>query len=76
VLVAIDLGAESCRASQLRWFGAKPEIQMLHRISNGPLEFRKHLQWPLARILAGVEEGLSKEAAAAPEGIRSMAVDG
>ena len=75
-LVAVDLGAESCRVSLLRWFGVKPEIQLLHRIANGPVKFGEHLHWPLERILAGVEEGLRKAAAAAPEGIRSIAVDG
>src|SRR6202012_4738633 len=35
-----------------------------------------HLHWPLDRILAGLDEGLRKAAAAAPEGIRSIAVDG
>ena len=75
-LVAIDLGAESCRVSLLRWIGDKPEIQMLHRVSNGPVQVGDHLHWPLERILAGVEEGLRKAAAAAPEGIRSIAVDG
>src|ERR1700684_4558791 len=75
-LVAIDLGAESCRVSLLRWAGDKPEIQMLHRVSNGPVQVGDHLHWPLERILAGVEEGLRKAAAAAPEGIRSIAVDG
>jgi rhamnulokinase len=49
---------------------------MVHRFSNGPLRFREHLYWSLARILAGVEAGLRKAAAAAPEGIRSIAVDG
>jgi rhamnulokinase len=34
------------------------------------------MHWPLDRILAGVTEGLCKAAAAAPEGIRSIAVDG
>ena len=75
-LVAIDLGAESCRVSLLRWHGDEPEIQMLHRISNGPEQIGEHLHWPLERILAGVEEGLRKAAAAAPEGISSIAVDG
>ncbi|HEX4320502.1 MAG TPA: FGGY-family carbohydrate kinase [Acidobacteriaceae bacterium] len=75
-LVAIDLGAESCRISLLRWLGDEPEITMVHRIANGPLQDGKHLYWPLERILTGVEEGLRKAAAAAPEGIRSIAVDG
>jgi rhamnulokinase len=79
-LVAIDLGAESCRVSVLRWQGGTPHITMLHRIGNAPIathdETGEHLHWPLDRILEGIEEGLRKAADAAPEGIRSLAVDG
>ncbi|WP_263359730.1 rhamnulokinase [Acidicapsa ligni] len=75
-LVAIDLGAESCRISLLRWHEDRPEIQLLHRIANGPVQAGPSLHWPLDRILIGVEEGLRKAAASAPEGIRSIAVDG
>ncbi len=75
-LVAIDLGAESCRVSLLRWEGDSPRIEMLHRTANGPVQVGHHLRWPLDRILSGIEEGLRKAAAQAPEGIRSIAVDG
>ncbi len=74
--VAIDLGAESCRVSLLRWRDAQPEIQLIHRIPNGPVHRGLSLHWPLATILAGLEEGLRKAASAAPEGIASIAVDG
>jgi rhamnulokinase len=74
--VAIDLGAESCRVSLLRWSGSKPEITMLHRVPNGPMQHGENLYWPLEKILAGVEEGLRQAAAAAPDGIASVAVDG
>jgi len=75
-LVAIDLGAESCRVSLLRWQGDSPQISLLHRVSNGPVKIGDSLRWPLERILTGVEEGLRKAAAVATEGIRSIAVDG
>ena len=75
-LVAIDLGAESCRVSLLRWISGEPQIKLLHRIPNGPVQIGQHLHWPLDLILAGVEVGLRKAAEAAPEGIRSIAVDG
>lgn len=75
-LVAIDLGAESCRVSLLRWHGETPQIQLLHRVVNGPVNIGQQLHWPLERILTGIEEGLRKAADAAPEGIRSIAVDG
>ena len=75
-LVAIDLGAESCRVSLLRWIDDLPRVELLHRIPNGPEDRHGSLHWPLDRILDGVEDGLRKAAAAAPEGIRSIAVDG
>ena len=75
-LVAVDLGAESCRVSLLRWLGDASEIALLHRVPNGPVQEGEHLYWPLERILAGVEEGLRKAAEAAPEGIASIGVDG
>jgi rhamnulokinase len=73
--IAIDLGAESCRVSLLRWNGGAPEISLVHRIPNGPVHRGRWLCWPLETILAGLEEGLRKAAAAAPEGIASIAVD-
>jgi rhamnulokinase len=74
--VAIDLGAESCRVSLLRWRNGVPEITLIHRVSNGPVHVDGSLRWPFNTILAGLEEGLRKAAAAAPEGITSVAVDG
>ncbi len=74
--VAIDLGAESCRVSLLRWPGGKPAIEVVHRIPNGPVHRGDSLLWPLDAILAGLEEGLRKAAEAVPEGIASIAVDG
>ncbi len=73
--VAIDLGAESCRVSLLRWNGDKPGIDLMHRIPNGPVHRGASLRWPIETILSGLEEGLRKAAAAAPEGIASIAVD-
>jgi len=73
--VAIDLGAESCRVSLLRWIDGKPSIEVIHRIPNGPVHEGDSLHWSLTRILAGLEEGLRKAAAAAPEGIASIGAD-
>lgn len=73
--IAIDLGAESCRVSLLRWLDGKPSIEVIHRIPNGPVHSGASLHWPLATILAGLEEGLRKAAQAAPEGVASIAVD-
>jgi rhamnulokinase len=74
--IAIDLGAESCRVSLLRWTGDAPAIELVHRISNGPVHINNSLRWPFEQILSSLEEGLRKAAAAAPEGIASIAVDG
>jgi rhamnulokinase len=73
--VAIDLGAESCRVSLLRWEGNQPAIVVVHRIPNGPVHHGDSLYWALETILAGLEEGLRKAAAAAPEGIATIGVD-
>lgn len=74
--VAIDLGAESCRVSLLRWNGHQPEISEVHRIPNGPVQQGDSHRWPLSRILAGLEEGLRKAAGIARGPIASIAVDG
>ena len=73
--IAIDLGAESCRVSLLRWIGGEPQIAVVHRIPNGPVHQGGSLHWSLTGILAGLEEGLRKAAAAAPEGIASIGAD-
>ena len=74
--IAIDLGAESCRVSLLRWKDGRPEIEVVHRIPNGPVRRGLSLHWPLDAILAGLDEGLRKAADRSPEGIASIAVDG
>ena len=73
--VAIDLGAESCRVSLLRWIDGKPSVEVIHRIPNGPVHRGDSLYWSLTGILAGLEEGLRKAAATAPEGIASIGAD-
>jgi rhamnulokinase len=73
--IAIDLGAESCRVSLLRWREDQPTIELIHRIPNGPVHRGTSMHWPLDAILAGVEEGLRKAAEVATEGVASIAVD-
>ncbi|MGA2849254.1 MAG: FGGY family carbohydrate kinase [Terracidiphilus sp.] len=73
--IAIDLGAESCRVSLLRWKDDEPSTEVIHRIPNGPIHSGSSMHWPLATILTGLEIGLRKAASAAPEGIASIAVD-
>jgi rhamnulokinase len=75
-LVAIDLGAESCRVSLLRWIDDEPRIELVHRFLNAPVERETGLHWPLAHIIEGVEEGMRACARIASEGIRAVAVDG
>jgi len=75
-LIAIDLGADSCRVSLLSWSGGRPEIQLIHRFSNGPVQEGPDLRWDLARIERGLHEGLRKCAERAPEGVAAIGVDG
>ncbi|MFT4114690.1 rhamnulokinase [Silvibacterium sp.] len=79
--IAVDLGAESCRVSLLRWpqseSGSKPHISLVHRFPNGPVQAEdSSLRWPYDAIVAGVEEGMRRCADLAPEGIASVGVDG
>jgi rhamnulokinase len=76
-LIAVDLGAESCRVTLLRWMGGAPFVKVMHRFPNGPVpDGAGSLRWPFKQIVTSVEDGLRLCAAAAPEGIRSIAVDG
>jgi rhamnulokinase len=76
VLVAVDLGAESCRVSLLRWVGDRPEISLVHRFANSASDNGNGLRWDLAAICAGVEDGLRACAQLAPQGIDAIGVDG
>ena len=75
-LVAIDLGAESCRVSLLRWPDGSPEITLVHRFANSPVTAGGSLFWDLQAVEAGVQTGLRRAAELAPAGIRSIAADG
>jgi rhamnulokinase len=75
-LVAVDLGAESCRVSLLRWVDGAAGISLVHRFPNGPVTRGESLYWDLGMIEAGVDAGLRRCAEIATEGIRSIAVDG
>jgi rhamnulokinase len=74
--IAVDLGAESCRVSLLRWLKGRAAITLVHRFANAPRERDDGLRWDLAMIEAGLDEGVRKCAAIATEGVRSIAVDG
>lgn len=76
-LAAVDLGAQSCRVSLLRWdHGGQASIQVVRRFANGPVTSEHSLRWDIARIFDGVVGGLRACASLAPEGIASIAVDG
>lgn len=75
-LVAIDLGAESCRVSLLRWTSADPSIQLVYRFPNHAIDGPDGLRWNMNLILDELQHGLTACAAIATEGIRSIAVDG
>jgi rhamnulokinase len=74
--VAIDLGAESCRVSLLRWQAEVPQVHLVHRFANNADQRVDGLRWNLTRILEGLEAGLRQCAEIAIEGIRSIGVDG
>jgi rhamnulokinase len=75
-LVAIDLGAGSCRVSLLRWQNEVPDISLVYRFPNSPIEDASGLHWDLLHILTNVEKGLRDCALIASEGIAAIGVDG
>jgi rhamnulokinase len=75
-IVAVDLGAQSCRISLLRWLPDGPKVQLVHRIANAPVENNGHLRWNLALLCSAADEGLRRCAAIAAEGIAAVGVTG
>lgn len=75
-LVAVDLGAESCRVSLLQWPAGDPVVRMVHRFANAPLATSAGLRWDLDRICRELEQGLRQCAEMAPEGIAYIGVTG
>jgi rhamnulokinase len=75
-LVAIDLGAESCRVSLLQWNGDVPQIDLIHRCSNGPVARGNSLRWNLEGLLKEVRIGLRLCAERTSAAIASVGVDG
>ncbi len=75
-MIAIDLGAESCRVSLLRWLNDLPHIELVHRHANAPVSHNGELRWDLGQITQQMDVGLRKCAEIASEGIRSIAADG
>ncbi len=75
-MVAIDLGAESCRVSLLRAVDGAPQFDIVHRSANSPIRTSLGLMWDFDRLFQEVVEGLAKCAALAPDGIASIGADG
>src|ERR1700722_16736648 len=75
-LVAVDLGAQSCRVSLLRFWYDEPAVDVVHRFSNAPVSSARGLHWNIEEIWEGVQAGVRKCAALATEGVASIGVDG
>src|SRR6202795_4697357 len=75
-IIAIDLGAQSCRVSLLRWKRGESLIEVVHRFPNAPISTNNGLRWDTEAIFDGILTGLRACAAIAPEGIASVGVDG
>ena len=75
--IAIDLGAESCRVSLLRWTDTGPVIHSVARIPNAPYtDAADSLRWPFRTLIDRLHAALLLAADLAPEGIASIGVDG
>jgi rhamnulokinase len=75
-LVAVDLGAQSCRVSLLRFHQDHPQVEIVHRFRNAPMVTSTGLRWDIETILEGVHSGLRLCAGIATEGIAAIGVDG
>jgi rhamnulokinase len=75
-LVAVDLGAQSCRVSLLRFSQGHPHVDIVHRFGNGPIVTPAGVCWDIGVILDGVQTGLRLCAGIATEGIAAIGVDG
>lgn len=75
-VIAVDLGAESCRVSLVNWQPKGATLRTVHRFRNGPQERDGHLYWDLSRLREGIVEGLRLAAREASGPIDSIGVDG
>jgi rhamnulokinase len=75
-VVAIDLGAQSCRVSLVSWHSGAAHLQEIHRFDNSPVDRNSHLFWNLQNIREQLHAGLKKCAATAEGRIDSIGIDG
>lgn len=57
-VVAVDLGAGSCRISLAEWNGEASAVRLVHRFVNGPVSRNGHWYWDLHRLEQGIGQGL------------------
>lgn len=74
-VVAIDLGAQSCRVSLASWKSGSRHLREIHRFNNFPVERNGRLFWNLQHIREQLRLGLEK-CAAADGTIDSIGIDG
>jgi rhamnulokinase len=75
-IVAIDLGAESCRVSLLQWNGETSQIDLIHRCGNGPVRRGHSLHWNIDDLIKNIQIGLGLCAERVSGPIASIGVDG
>lgn len=75
-IVAVDLGAQSCRVSLLRWREGEPRVELVSRTPNAPVFHDGELRWNLSALCDAADEGLRRCAAIASEGIAAVGVTG
>src|SRR5690348_11599414 len=75
-IIAVDLGAQSCRISLLRWTTSGPSIHLVHRFANSPQSTSRGLRWDIDAVFHGIAHGVRVAGSAAPEGVASIGVDG
>jgi rhamnulokinase len=75
-VIAIDLGAESCRVTLATRIEDRTTLQTIHRFPNAPIQVEQHLYWDLASIRKGVLTGISKCTQLAGGPIDAIGVDG
>lgn len=75
-LIAVDLGAESCRVSLATLSENEITLKTVHRFPNSPLPIENHLFWDLAGIREGVLAGILLCAELTNAPIDAIGVDG
>jgi len=73
--LAIDLGAESGRATLGTLDGGRLRLAEVHRFPNTPVRTLDGLHWDVLRLWADIQEGIARAARACPSGIASLGVD-